>query len=282
MMNSVIEVKEASFYYGEKEVFDKISLSVNSGEILCIVGPNGCGKTTFLDCILGLLKLKKGEIFVNGGNIRNISEKQRAEEMAYIPQSHERTFPYTVEEIVLMGRAHKTGMFSSPSKKDRHIAVEAISKVGIGYLLNKPYTQISGGEGQLVMVARALAQQSRIIIMDEPTAHLDFKNELMLLETITNLIEERAITIIMATHFPNHAYYFENNGIPTTLALMNDGNFKAIGRPSEILNETNIKKIYSVNSKVIKCNIENNISIRQVVPLSIDKEEKTGIRRKDN
>lgn len=282
MMNSVIEVREASFCYCEKEVFDKISLSVSLGEILCIVGPNGCGKTTFLDCILGLLKLKKGEIFVNGENIRNISEKQRAEKMAYIPQSHERTFPYTVEEIVLMGRAHKTGMFSSPSREDRHIAMEAINKVGIGYLLNKPYTQISGGEGQLVMVARALAQQSRIVIMDEPTAHLDFKNELMLLETITNLIKERAITIIMATHFPNHAYYFENNGIPTTIALMNDGNFQAMGRPSEILNETNIKKIYSVNSKVIKCDIENNISIRQVVPLSIDKEEKTDIRRKDN
>lgn len=271
-MNPIIEVKNATFSYGEKEVLHKVSISVKAGEIFCIVGPNGCGKTTLLDCILGIFRLRTGQILLDKEPIFDLSEKQRAEKMAYIPQDHERTFPYTVEEIVLMGRAHKTRIFSSPGDRDRDVAVEAMKRVGISSLAHKPYTQISGGEAQLVMIARALAQQSKIIVMDEPTAHLDFKNELLLLETITDLVRNRNITIIMATHYLNHAYYFENNGVPAALALMNNGNFQAVGSPRQILDEGNIKKIYGVNSKVISWDVNDKTSIMQIVPLSIDKE----------
>lgn len=269
-----IEVKNASFRYGEKEIFENISFSVKAGEIFCILGPNGCGKTTLLDCILGILKLNSGEVLINQLSKNKLKQKQLAEIMAYVPQIHERTFPYTVEEIVLMGRAHKTDLFSSPTKKDKEIAMEAMKKVGIEQLSKKPYTQISGGQCQLVMIARALAQQPKLIIMDEPTSHLDFKHELILLETIVDLIKEKNISIIMATHFPNQAYYFENNHINTTLALMNNSSFEIIGSPEKVLNEENIRKTYNVNSKVIMYEVNNKQKIRQIMPLSIDRRDR--------
>ena len=223
MDDLAVQVKNASFSYGKKQVFHDISFNVKKGEVFCIIGPNGCGKTTLLDCILGLLKINTGEILVGKVNIKKTKPQELAERVAYVPQTHERRFPYKVEDIVLMGRASKTKIFSSPNSEDKEIAKKAMEKVGILELADSPYTQISGGQCQLVMIARALAQESEIIIMDEPTAHLDFKNELILLETVVNLVRENNITVIMATHFPNHAYYFETNNIPTTLALMNNG-----------------------------------------------------------
>lgn len=272
MLQPVIQVKKASFSYGIKRVFSEVSFAVNQGEVFCIVGPNGCGKTTLLDCILGLLKLKQGEIWIDQANLSSLKPKQLAEKVAYVPQVHQRSFPYTVEEIVLMGRAHRTTLFSAPTAEDREITRQALAQVGVEHLANQPYTQISGGQCQLVMIARALAQQAKIIIMDEPTAHLDFKNELLLLETVVDLVRKDKITVVMATHFPNHAYYFETNHIPTTLALMNNEAFEEIGRPHEVLNEINIKNIYNINSKVLNCQLDQTTHIRQIVPLSIIKE----------
>jgi len=271
MDDYVVQVKNASFSYGKKEVFHDISFNVKRGEIFCIIGPNGCGKTTLLDCILGLLKIKAGDILVDELSIKNIKPRELAEKIAYVPQTHERRFPYKVKDIVLMGRASKTKIFSSPTSKDKEIAMKAMEQTGILELADSPYTQISGGQCQLVMIARALAQESKIIIMDEPTAHLDFKNELILLETVVNLVREGNKTIIMATHFPNHTYYFETNNIPTTLALMNNGVLEKIGSPRAVLNEKNIRQIYSINSKVIDYNLGKR-SIRQIVPLSIVKD----------
>ncbi|MDI9476065.1 MAG: ABC transporter ATP-binding protein [Natronincolaceae bacterium] len=271
MQNYIVQVKNASFSYGEKRVFSDISFYVKPKEVLCIIGPNGCGKTTLLDCVLGVLKLKQGEVLIDQKNLENIKPGQLAEKVAYVPQVHRRTFPYMVKDIVLMGRAHRTNIFSSPDKEDMGIANEAMEKVGISHLAEEPYTQISGGQCQLVMVARALAQQPEIIIMDEPTSHLDFKNELMVLETVVDLIKQNNISVIMATHFPNHAYYFETNNVLTTLALMNNEKFEKVGSPQQILNEENIRKIYGVDSKVLNYNIDKTTLIRQIVPLSIVK-----------
>lgn len=272
MSSFTIQVQDASFSYGEKSIFSKLNFSVKEGEVFCIVGPNGCGKTTLLDCILGLLKLNKGDILIEHNSIKAMKPKALAEKMAYVPQTHQRTFPYTVRDIVLMGRAHKTTLFSSPTEEDMSIAEKSMEKIGILHLANQPYTQISGGQCQLVMIARALAQQPKIIIMDEPTSHLDFKNELILLETVVDLVMKNNISVVMATHFPNHAYYFEAKHIPTTLALMNHGAFEQVGHPYEVLNERNIKKIYQINSKVLNHSLGHSTFIRQVVPLSIIKD----------
>lgn len=272
MPNYKIQFKNAFFSYGEKPVFSDLSFNVKDGEVFCVVGPNGCGKTTLMDCILGLLKLDRGDILMDQGSIKNIKPRIMAEKVAYVPQTHQSAFPYEVKDIVLMGRAFKTTLFSSPTEEDRELADQAMEKVGILHLSNKPYTQISGGECQLVMIARALAQQPGIIIMDEPTSHLDFKNELLLLETVAELVKKDKITVVMATHFPNHAYFFETNNIPTTLALMNNGIFEQTGSPHEVLNEDNIKRIYNINSRVLNYNLDNMTSIRQIVPLSIIKD----------
>lgn len=264
---SLVEVKDACFAYDRKTIFENIRLKVDKGEILCIVGPNGCGKTTLLDCVLGVKKLKSGSILINGRNINTIRVSDVAKQAAYVPQAHERTFPYTVKEIVLMGRAAYTGLFSSPSGEDRDIAEECLRLVGIDEFEDRPYTQLSGGEGQLVMLARALAQKTPVIVMDEPTAHLDFKNELTVLETIVKMVKEAGLAVIMATHFPNHAFYFENNNLTTHVALMNDRKISRIGFPNEVLSEENLEELYRINARIVSCRMESGRELKQIIPV---------------
>lgn len=265
---SLIEVKEASFRYGPQEVFSGINFTLRQGEILSLVGPNGCGKTTLLDCILGILKLRQGDILLKGKSIASLQPHNIAQHIAYVPQGHVKTFPYTVMDIVLMGRASRLGLFNSPTSEDRKIAGEALQRVGLGSLKDRPYTQLSGGQGQLVLIARALAQGTSVIIMDEPTAHLDFKHELTVLETIVELVQETGVSVIMATHFPNHAFYLENNGIPTRIALMNKRTFSAVGTPSAILSEETIKSLYQIDARVVACQISADQVVKQIIPLS--------------
>lgn len=248
---SLIEVRNATFAYERENVFENIDLDVRKGEILCLFGPNGCGKTTFLDCLLRILKLKSGQIVLEGKNIDHFKSYEIARHIAYVPQMHEITFPYKIIDIVLMGRAAYTPTFSTPSMEDVAIAEKALEIVGMDKLKDRRYTQISGGQGQMVMIARALAQKTPIMLMDEPTAHLDFKHELTVMETIVKLVKDKALSVIMATHFPNHAFYFENNDIPTRVALMNKGEFAAIGHPGEVLTVENMKRIFNINSEVI-------------------------------
>ncbi len=265
---SLIELKGASFGYDHQDIFKDINFKIGKGEIFCIIGPNGCGKTTLLDSILGILKLKGGDVLINGGSIQKMRPHEIARQVAYIPQIHTKTFPYTVMDVVLMGRAAYTGIFSSPTEEDAAVAEEALQLVGLIRLKDRPYTRLSGGEGQLVMIARALAQKTPVLIMDEPTAHLDFKHELTVLETIVQLISETGLSIIMATHFPNHAFYFENNNIKTSVALMEQRTFSLVGRPTDIISEENLMMLYNINAKVVTCGIGNGAELKQVIPVS--------------
>ncbi len=264
----LLEVQNINFGYDQRDVLKDISFQVNKGEIFFLLGPNGCGKTTLLDCVLGLLRPRNGDIQINGANINGIKPESMARQVAYVPQSHEKTFPYTVRDIVLMGRASYIGLFGSPSEEDMAIVEEALALVGILHLLDRRYTQLSGGEGQLVMIARALAQKTPLIVMDEPTAHLDFKHELVIMETIVDLVKETGLSILMATHFPNHAFYFENNDIPTRVTLMNDNRFLRAGSPTEVLSEENLKLIYNINARVVSYPIDIDHELRQVIPIS--------------
>jgi iron complex transport system ATP-binding protein len=265
---SLVEVKNAVFAYGSENIFEDINFQLNKGEVLCLLGPNGCGKTTLLDCILGLLRLKSGDIFLNDKNINDLKTHQIARSIAYVPQMHQKTFPYRVIDVVLMGRASYTTLFSSPSSEDIDIAENALEQVGIIKLKDRPYTQLSGGQGQLVMLARALTQNAPMLVMDEPTAHLDFKHELNVLETVIHLVHEKKLSIIMATHFPNHALSFENNGINTSVAMMNEKRFAAFGLPSQVLCEDNMRKIFNINSKVIKYSIDMKKELNYIIPLN--------------
>ncbi|MDD2352243.1 MAG: ABC transporter ATP-binding protein [Candidatus Caldatribacteriota bacterium] len=266
---AILEVKEASFGYGRNIVLENINFQMNAGEVICLIGPNGSGKTTLLDCIMGILPLRRGKVFLQGKSISDLKAKEIARIISYVPQIHKKTFPYTVEEIVLMGRASHIGMFASPGNEDISIAHEAIETVGIKHLQHRPYTELSGGEGQLVMIARALAQQSRIMIMDEPTTYLDFQNSLTVLEVTRQLAKKRNLSIILATHYLNHAFYFENNGLNTFTAMLDKKSFAIYGRPNKVLTRDNINKIFNIDCKIIDYDSEEIKKQRYIIPIKL-------------
>jgi len=267
-MPPLLEVQDLCFKYPGAVIFENIGFEINPGEVFCVLGPNGCGKTTLLDCVLGWLKPYAGNIKLNGMNVAAMPVRQIARHVAYVPQIHEKTFPYRVRDIVLMGRASYLGPIASPSEEDIAIAERALQMVGITWLQDRPYTQLSGGEGQLVMVARALAQNTPLIIMDEPTAHLDYHHELVILETIVKLIKNTGLSVLMATHIPNHCFYFEKQGIPTRVIMLRNQRIMAQGTASEVLSETKLGELYQIKTRIIACKLDDGGVLKQVVPVS--------------
>lgn len=250
---AIIEVNNAAFSYdGKRTIFEKVGFQVEEGEILCIIGPNGSGKSTLIDCVLGLNKLKTGEILISGKKAESLTPRAFAQQVAYVPQGHRTTFAYTVLDVVTMGRTYAARMFAPPGKEERAIAREALKQVGLEGFEDREYTRLSGGELQLVMIARAIAQQSRLLVMDEPTAHLDFTHELNVMEVVTRLVKERQRSIIMATHFLNQAYYLENAGVNTKVALINDGTFVQTGTPSQVLTQENLEQNFCIITEIVE------------------------------
>lgn len=264
-----LEVQDAAFAYGNQRVFEKISFNLNPGEVLCLLGPNGSGKTTLIDCLLGLKKLNSGGIRLQGENLIKLRHYQLAKKIAYVPQIQEKSFPYKVIDMILMGRTAYTSIFSSPHVKDLSIAEEALKLVDMYEYKERIYTQLSGGESKMIMIARALAQATPIIIMDEPTAHLDFKNEMKILETIIKLIKESKVSVVIATHNPNHPFFFKNNGINTSVLLLNNSKSTLLGSPEEILSVNNIKKVYNISSKILTyLDDEKQKQLNYIVPIN--------------
>jgi len=239
-----LDVREATFAYNTRNIFERLSFSVTDDDVFCILGPNGCGKTTLLKCLAGIQKLKRGEILLDGRSTIYIKRDEIATLLGYIPQEHSSTFPFTVLQMVLMGRAPYLNAFSSPSQKDVLIAEEVIEKIGVSHLKDKRYTEISGGERQLVLMARILAQQPKTLLLDEPTSHLDFKNQTLILRMIRKLAEE-GLSIIMTSHFPNHTFSFSSR-----VAIMNDGTFIAVGNPEEVITEENLRATYGIDVRI--------------------------------
>jgi len=264
---TLIKIMDAEFAYDKNIVFTGVNLQINSGELFCLLGPNGCGKTTLLDCMLGVSKLSRGSIYLAGKNTCDFASGELARHMAYVPQSHNQTFPYKVLDIVKMGRTAYTGRFSAPVAADVDIARESLKIVGLLGMAGRPYTQLSGGETQLVMIARALAQKTPVILMDEPTSHLDFKHEMVVLETIVELVRNMGVTIVMATHFPNHAFYFDNNGLDTRVGLMHNHSLQKIGTAEQVITEENIESIYRVQAKMLCYDVEQHQAVKQLMPI---------------
>jgi len=248
---SLLEVRNATFSYdGSRNIFEDISFSVKQGEAFVIVGPNGCGKSTLIDNILGLKKPSSGSIMLGSTDIANMKPNEIAKAAAFVPQAHVKSFAYKVIDIVIMGRAYAAGMFSAPGADSREIAMDALSQVGITDFHDREYTTLSGGELQLVLIARAIAQRSGLLVMDEPTAHLDFRHELNVMEVISGLIKGNGISIVMATHFLNQAYYLESVGVKTWVALMNDKKFECVGPPADVLTPENLESVFRITAKV--------------------------------
>lgn len=241
-----IKVKNLSFKYKKNNVLKNINFEVLDGRFICVLGPNGVGKSTLFKCILGILQKYTGTILINDTNINNYSISQLAKEIAYVPQSHSPTFNYTVLEMVLMGTTSQLSRVSIPKKEQLAVALKSLEKVGMSKLINKGYTEISGGERQLVLIARALSQNARILIMDEPTANLDYGNQLRVLNEVKKLSNE-GYTIIQSTHNPDQTFLFADD----VLAIFN-GEIIAYGNPWDIVNNKLVKKLYNVEIEVNK------------------------------
>jgi len=245
-MKNLLSVKDASFSYNEgKNIFEDLNFQVEKGEIFCILGANGCGKTTLIKCITGINKLSEGSINLNNKNIASLKPPQIAKNMAYIPQDHNSTFPYSVLDVVLMGRSAHLEMFESPGEKDYKIAEKAIKSLDIEYLKDTPYNEISGGEQQLTFIARVLTQEPKLLVLDEPTSHLDFGNQIRALNVIEKLAKD-GLAIIMTSHFPDHVLM---SG--TKVAIMKDRGFIEVGSPEEVINSENMEETYGISVKII-------------------------------
>ena len=240
-----IEVKNLSFSYGDRQVLQDISFSVGKGEFLSILGPNGVGKSTLFRCMLGLLSGYTGDVLVDGINARTFSVREAAKHIAYIPQSSSPAFNYSVFDIVLMGRTSRLGSFRSPSKADTDKCRWALEKIGISHLADRCFHRLSGGEQQLVLIARALTQDAPCLMLDEPTANLDFGNQLRVLEQAGELARE-GYTVIQTTHHPEQSYMFSDR-----ILAIQHGRVLTEGPPSQVLTQENMKALYRVDVDVV-------------------------------
>lgn len=242
-----LEVRELSCgYEASSPILKNVSFSVNSGEICCILGPNGVGKSTLFKSILKLIKPLSGKVFINDEDISGWNPKKMSQIMAYVSQSHTPPFPYLVKEIVMIGRMGKIGMLGQPSKKDYELVDKIIEEMKIGHLKNKVYTEISGGERQLLMIAKALAQEPQILILDEPTANLDYGNMIHVIETIRDLADN-GICVIFTTHLPEQAFMCNAK---TALLIRNEP--VIFGDAVTTITEKNLNRAYQADIKILE------------------------------
>jgi iron complex transport system ATP-binding protein len=260
-----LEVIGATFSYdGKQKIFDDISFTVDSGEVFCILGPNGTGKSTLLRCLCNLYKLGKGRITVDGDDIALMNQAKLARRIGFIPQTHTPTFPYTVFNVVLMGRTPYLSMLASPSEKDYRIAEQAIKMINIEHIMDKPYTQLSGGQMQLVLLARVLAQEPDILLLDEPTSQLDVGNQMRTIGIIKKLARD-GFSLVVTSHFPDHAFLYADK-----VGILKDKTFIKTGDTEAILTEQNLTRAYGVDIRIIRVadGINRKVVIPMVTPLS--------------
>jgi len=238
-----ILVKDVSFYYDQKPVLQQIGFTALPGELLAVLGPNGAGKSTLFKCMLGLLRYN-GSIRINGKEASALSARELAAEIAYIPQSHSQTFNFSVFDMVLMGTTAQVDLLHAPGAKQYQQAEAALQKMNILALAERGFEQISGGEAQLVLIARALAQGAKTLIMDEPTASLDYGNALHVLRQIQALTQE-GYTVLFSTHNPDHALSYAHQ----VLALQ-DGKIAALGPSRQVITAELLNQLYGVQVSV--------------------------------
>lgn len=260
----ILELRDLACGYGSRTVLSGINLSVQSAENVCLLGPNGVGKTTLFRTILGAIPAQKGTIYVDGRDVRHLSRRERAKLMAYVPQAHTAPFPFRVLDVVLTGRTAHIALTARPSRHDEAVAEASLERMGVLALASRPYTELSGGERQLVLIARALAQEPRVLIMDEPSSHLDFGNQAKLLRLIKNLVASGDLAVLMSSHFPNHAF-----ACASKVALIKDGKMVALGDPEVVLTEAGLEDIYGIPVRILEGDTVTDPGLRVCVARSV-------------
>jgi len=255
-----IKVENLCFSYGERQVLDSISFEAGYGRFLSVLGPNGVGKSTLFRCMLGLLRPSAGTVTIEGNDITSMSAAQLSRHIAYIPQSHNPVFNFSVLDMVLMGTTAQLGQFSSPGKAQQELAESSLERLGILHLKDRSYANISGGERQLVLIARAIAQSAKILVMDEPSASLDFGNRIRVMQTVKKLVQD-GYAVIQSTHDPDQAYMYSD----MVLALYG-GKVLARGTPQETINDKVISTLYGVDVEVCSMRCDE---VRVCVPKKI-------------
>lgn len=236
----MIDVKGLCFSYDKKaEILKNINISIQKGEIVALLGPNGSGKTTLLKCINSLLRPTKGIVYVNGKDVSLMKRHEVARYVSYVPQEHRTSFPYTVMDVVLLGRVPYIGLFSTPKNADVQMCYELLNSIGIAYLAERIYTQISGGERKLCLLARALCSEAEVLILDEPTSNLDMKHQTDVLHIIKGLSREKGLTVLMTLHDPNLAMLTADKAF-----LLRDGGIIFEGNAKNTITREKIEETY--------------------------------------
>ncbi|MEL1136023.1 ABC transporter ATP-binding protein [Desulfitobacterium sp. THU1] len=256
-----LEIRNLSFGYNQRLTFENVSFTVEKGEVVCLLGANGAGKTTLFKTVLGLYQARQGQVIINGKDVSHSSRRELAKVMGYVPQNHIPPFPYSVMDVVLMGRTAHINNYAVPSDRDLELAQEVMRNVNISYLEDKNYTEISGGERQLVLIARALAQQPQILVMDEPASSLDYGNQIRLLSHVKRLAKQ-GLSIIMSTHSPEHALYCDAKVI-----MLKDGHILCSGAAEEVITEGNLHKIYGIDVEITNATVKNGEQKKICIPV---------------
>ncbi len=244
----MIQTKNLCCGYGKKPVLENVNLTMAAGELWCVLGANGVGKSTLFKTLLGLLKPMGGAVLVDGRPVEQWSRPELARLVSYVPQGHTPPFPFKVWEVAAMGRnPYQTGM-GRLSREDRRIVADALDLLNIGRLAGEIYTKISGGERQLTLLARAIAQQTPVMFLDEPVSNLDFGNHARVLKHVRGLAA-MGKTVVMTTHCPDHAFFPESR-----VVLLDKGGVICTGRGTEVVTEEQISRIYGVDSRIVLFN----------------------------
>ena len=247
--STVLVARDLITGHGKTQVTARMQLQIAAGEVLCLLGPNGAGKTTLFRSLLGLTPLLGGSVQVQGRPLQEWSRAELAGHIAYVPQAQAGLFAFTALDMVLMGRAARLPAWSQPGEADKDAAWSCLSEMGVATLAHRPYTELSGGERQLVLIARALAQKPALLIMDEPTASLDFGNQIRVLERLRAL-RERGMALLMSTHQPEHALQ-----VADRIALLAPGRLMALGPAREVATVTALAQLYEVAPGLIQARL---------------------------
>lgn len=241
----MLKAENLHFAYTNQPLLQGISLHLNKGEVLCLLGSNGAGKSTLLKILLGLLQPHKGKVWLNQQPLNRYSAKQRAQLLAYVPQNHQPSFPYTVKQLVGLGRLAHLGIFASLTAADKRLIDQALEFFNLTHLAKQPYTQLSGGERQLALIARAWVQEAKILILDEPLTGLDLGQQFKLLNYLDEL-SRQSYALLMTNHQPEQLL-----NRPYQLLLLKDGKTLAQGKATQVLTPENLYQLYGVRLELV-------------------------------